>query len=206
MTLFLLKNHNCCYKLNKCFFNDKNFCTEETRGPFSDCGFTCSKWFYFDPPQLVFGLVTSFWIWISLWHPLNTITTVVIIIVNKAISQMLLLWWASALQRFIYQFTEETQFLCWMSAWLMCGLKWEMMLWSSVQSPGLEISIWVMAHKHLPNCIQPSVGMSSEVMEVIRSIHRVGDRQSDSKYHTSVSIFSSNLSKWKGNTFLWYCL
>merc|ERR1712035_100657 len=48
------------------------------------------------------------------------------------------------------------------------GLKWEMMPPCSVQSPGLEISIWVMAHKHLPDCVQPSAGMSSDVMEVIR--------------------------------------
>lgn len=47
------------------------------------------------------------------------------------------------------------------------GLKWEMMLWCTVQSPGLEISIWVMAHKHLPDCVQPSVGTSSEVTEAI---------------------------------------
>lgn len=34
------------------------------------------------------------------------------------------------------------------------------------QSPGLEISIWVTAHKHLPNCVQRSTGIRSEVMKV----------------------------------------
>lgn len=38
------------------------------------------------------------------------------------------------------------------------------------QSPALEISIWVMAHKHLPDCVQPPTQMSSKVVKVIRFI------------------------------------
>lgn len=45
-------------------------------------------------------------------------------------------------------------------------LKWEMKARCGVQSPGLEISIWVTAHKHLPDCAQRSTGIRSEVMKV----------------------------------------
>lgn len=70
-----------------------------------------------------------------------------------------------------------------------CWLKWEMMPRCSAQSPGLEISIWVMAHKHLPNCVQPSTGKTSEVMKVIRFI-QVGAL-------SCVCMLLYNLCKWK---------
>lgn len=166
------------------FFFKTDFIHRSSSQPVIDCGFecfTCSKWLYFGSTAagFRFGLGTSFR---SDWWKSHCQVKVFISSLTPSKRyhhhhhgcnhskhsppRCKLLKWAFTLLSSVR--TGNTASLLSECTAHECGLKWEMMPWwrCSVQSPGLEISIWVMAHKHLPDCVLPSAGMSYKVREV----------------------------------------